>query len=73
MADFIRDTAALGYALGIILVLLAVTVIVTAVVTRRRDDGFRPIGRALPPPPRRSPFAPSSTETGRVDRIGLGE
>lgn len=70
VAEFIRDTAALGYALGIILVLLAVTIIVVAIV-KRRDDGFQPIGQALPPPPRRSPFAPGVVETGRVDRIGL--
>ena len=72
MADLIRDTALLGYVIGGVLVVLALAVLVIMVV-KRQDDGFQPIGRVLPPPPRRSPFAPSSIETGRIDRIGLGE
>lgn len=73
MVEFIRNTAALGYALGITLVVIGLTVGVVALVTRKRDDGFQSIGRAKPPPPRRSPFASGSAETGRIDRIGLGE
>ena len=67
--EFINETAYLGYVLGAVLVIVGVAVLVTLVTVHRRDDGYRPIGDAEPPPPRRSPFA-SNADTVIITGVG---
>lgn len=57
---------AVGYACVAVLLIAATALVVGLVfmVLPGRDDGYRPIGEAAPPPPRRSPFAPDRDDAG---------
>lgn len=71
VSEVIRNTAILGYVIGATLVAVAVVVLVVLATVSRRDDGFRSIGEADPPPVYVSPFARprAADETHVIPRV----
>lgn len=73
-ADLLVYAAYAGYALLAGLILLTCSVVGVVLTADRRDDGYRWVGVAEPPPEPRSPFAsprrepPTSDEVARVPR-----
>lgn len=67
--EVVRSLAWLGVAVGVILI-----IVITAAITAsllNRDDGYRWLGEPLPPPERRSPFAPDAKLTDTEVRVAL--
>lgn len=76
LSELIRETAVLGYALGLGLIALGLIVTALALLSRRDDATFTSIDVAneAPPPPRTSPFAnPRRARRASLRRGGGGQ